>query len=318
MNSGSSAPGRRVLDGRRPLLIVDGDSFAHRAYHGLPKSLRRADGGGGGAIVGFANFLLRLHADEQPRAVLVGWDTLDAPTYRHKAFPAYQGGRHFDEELLDQLDLLPRFVSACGFAFAKAPGYEADDFLAAAAAAEEQRGGTALVASGDRDTFLLASDATAILQPVRGGEMARIGPAEVRERYGVDLKQCLTSSQSEATLRTSCRVRTAWDRRAPLLCCARTARWKMRSPRAAFPLRPSSCASIAGSRRWTRPPRFRRCPINRRPGQAHRSSPGNGGSINWRIGWASLAGILNSRYVSEARRDRTSDPRPAHTPDRLA
>jgi len=26
----------------RPLLIIDGDSFAHRAYHGLPKSIRRA------------------------------------------------------------------------------------------------------------------------------------------------------------------------------------------------------------------------------------------------------------------------------------
>ena len=29
-------------------------------------------------------------------------------------------------ELLDQLDVLPQFVAACGFAYAKAPGYEAD------------------------------------------------------------------------------------------------------------------------------------------------------------------------------------------------
>ena len=56
----------------RPLLIIDGDSFAHRAYHGLPKSILRRDGKGGGAIVGFANFLLRLHETEQPRAVLIG------------------------------------------------------------------------------------------------------------------------------------------------------------------------------------------------------------------------------------------------------
>src|SRR6185436_6398475 len=65
----------------------------------------------------------------------------------------------------------------------------ADDFLAAAAVAEEKRGGTALVASGDRDTFQLASARTTILYPVRAGEMARIGPAEVRERYGVDPHQ---------------------------------------------------------------------------------------------------------------------------------
>jgi len=173
----------------RPLLVVDGDSFAHRSYHALPKSIRRRGNKGGGAIVGFANFLLRLYEQEQPRAVFVGWDTLDTPTYRHRALEGYQSGRNFDAELVEQLDLLPQFVTACGFASAKAPGYEADDFLAAAVMQEERQGGTAVVASGDRDAFQLASERTSILQPVRAGEMARIGPAEVRERYGVEPKQ---------------------------------------------------------------------------------------------------------------------------------
>ncbi len=172
-----------------PLLVIDGDSFAHRAYHALPKTIRRSGDKGGGAIVGFANFLLRLYENEQPRAVLVGWDTLDVPTYRHQAFPEYQAGRTFDEELIDQLNVLPRFVQACGFANAKAPGYEADDFLAAAVVREERRSRRVIVASGDRDAFQLASELTTILHPVRAGEMARIGPAEVRERYGVDPQQ---------------------------------------------------------------------------------------------------------------------------------
>jgi DNA polymerase-1 len=171
------------------LLAVDGDSFAHRSYHALPKTIMRSGGKGAGAIVGFANFLLRLYAAEQPRAVIVGWDTLDVPTERHKQFPAYQSGRQFDEALIDQLEILPQFVAACGFAIAKAPGYEADDFLAAAAAAQERRGGRALIATGDRDSFQLASETTTILYPVRAGEMARIGPVEVRERYGVDPRQ---------------------------------------------------------------------------------------------------------------------------------
>ena len=173
----------------RPLLVVDGDNFAHRSYHALPKSIRRAGNKGGGAIVGFANFLLRLYDSERPRAVLVGWDTLDSPTYRQKLFSGYQGGREFDDELVEQLEALPEFVAACGFAYAKAPGYEADDFLAAAAAEEERRGGIAIVASGDRDAFQLASERTTILQPIKAGEMARIGPAEVRERYGVEPRQ---------------------------------------------------------------------------------------------------------------------------------
>ena len=174
---------------RRPLLMIDGDSFAHRAYHALPKSIRRAGNRGAGAILGFANFLLRFYQTESPRAVLVAWDTLTAPTYRHELFPAYQSGRRFADELLEQLDDLPELVAACGFANAKAPGYEADDFVAAAVKAEERRGGTVLVASGDRDTFQLASARTTILYPVRAGEVARIGPLEVRERYGVEPEQ---------------------------------------------------------------------------------------------------------------------------------
>ena len=175
---------------KRPLLVIDGDSLAHRAYHALPKTIRRAEGRPSNAIVGFTNFLQRLWDDEQPRAVLVGWDTLEVPTYRHEAFDTYQSGREFDDELLEQLALLPELVAAFGFAYAKAAGYEADDFLAAAVASEEKRGGTTVVATSDRDSFQLASEKTTIIQPVRGvSELSRIGPAEVRERYGVEPAQ---------------------------------------------------------------------------------------------------------------------------------
>ena len=173
----------------RPLLVIDGDLFAHRAYHGLPKTIKRSGGGGAGAIVGFANYLIRLYEAERPRAVVVGWDTLDVPTYRHRALPDYQSGRHFDRDLLEQLDLLPHFVEACGFTAAKAPGYEADDFLAAAVAREEKRRGIALVATGDRDAFQLVSERTTVLFPVRAGQMDRVDPAGVRARYGVDPEQ---------------------------------------------------------------------------------------------------------------------------------
>jgi exodeoxyribonuclease III len=50
-----------------PLLVIDGDSFAHRAYHALPKNIRRKGDLPAGAILGFANFLLRLHREERPR-----------------------------------------------------------------------------------------------------------------------------------------------------------------------------------------------------------------------------------------------------------
>lgn len=174
----------------RPLLVIDGDSLTHRAYHALPKSFRRTEGKPGNALLGFSNFLTRLWQTEKPRAVLVGWDSLDSPTYRHELFESYQSGRVFDADLLEQLDLMPELVRSFGFAAAKAPGYEADDFLAAAVKHEEDRGGTAVVVTSDRDSFQLASSETTVLQPTRGvSQLARVGPGEVRERYGVEPEQ---------------------------------------------------------------------------------------------------------------------------------
>jgi exodeoxyribonuclease-3 len=174
---------------KRPLLVIDGDSFAHRSYHALPKSILGRGGRPAGAILGFANALLRFYRDAEPRAVVVGWDTYNAPTYRHKKFPRYQSGRKFDDALIEQFPPLRQFVEACGFINARGRGYEADDFIAAAVTSEEKRRGVVLVASGDRDMFQLVSPRTTVLYPVKAGELARIGPAEVRERYGVEPHQ---------------------------------------------------------------------------------------------------------------------------------
>jgi DNA polymerase-1 len=173
-----------------PLLAVDGDSLAHRAYHALPSSIRDGSGRPANMIVGFANMLTTLWETERPRTVFVGFDTLTVPTYRHELLPGYQAGRDFPEELTRQLDLLPELVEALGFAWAKEAGYEADDFLAAAVRDEDSRNGRTLVVTSDRDLFQLASPSVTLLMPTRGvSELARVGPAEVRERYGVAPEQ---------------------------------------------------------------------------------------------------------------------------------
>jgi DNA polymerase-1 len=165
----------------RPLLVIDGDSLAHRAYHALPKSIKL------NAVVGFSNFVIQLWESEAPRAILAAWDTLSVPTYRHEALPAYQSGRVFEDSIVEQLELLPQIVEAMGFAVGKGDGFEADDFLAAAVAREPT---PILLATSDRDAFQLVREGVTILQPVRGvSELARIGVAEVRERYDCEPEQ---------------------------------------------------------------------------------------------------------------------------------
>lgn len=170
----------------KPLLVLDGDSLAHRAYHALPRSIRDAAGNPANMIVGFANMLLGLWDAERPRATLACWDTVGSTTWRHELLPDYQGGRDFPDDLVAQLDRLPELTAAAGMANAKGAGLEADDFLAAAAAAETARGGRTVVVTSDRDAYQLVDDAVTVVRPLRGVlEVERVGPAEVLERYGV-------------------------------------------------------------------------------------------------------------------------------------
>ena len=170
-----------------PMMVVDGDSLAHRAFHGLPQTIRDGEGRPANMLVGFATMLTNLWDAERPRTILVAFDTLGTPTYRSALFPGYQAGREFPPELTGQLDRLPGLVGALGLPHAKAAGYEADDFHAAAASAETARGGRTLVVTSDRDAYQLASETVTILVPRRGvTELERVGPAEVRARYGVE------------------------------------------------------------------------------------------------------------------------------------
>jgi DNA polymerase-1 len=169
-----------------PLLIVDGDNLAHRAYHSTPKSVTGAGGAPINAIVGFVNMLVNVWQNEQPRGLFVAWDTLGMTTYRHELWPPYQSGREFDAAIVQQLELLPAVCVAFGFGVGKAPGYEADDLMAAAARAEVERGGTCLLLTTDRDSYQLVSEQVTVLAPRRGTrELERIGPLEVVARMGV-------------------------------------------------------------------------------------------------------------------------------------
>src|SRR5215207_4231863 len=108
----------------RPLLIIDGDNLAHRAYHSMPKTLKSTDGRPINAFIGWTNMVVYLWELEQPRSIFVAWDTLTVPTYRHELWPTYQAGRVFDRALLQQLDLLPGIAAAFGFGVGKGAGYE--------------------------------------------------------------------------------------------------------------------------------------------------------------------------------------------------
>ena len=174
-----------------------------------------------------------------------------------------------------------------GFAPAKADGYEADDFLAAGVAFEEARGGTAIVASGDRDTFQLVGERTIVLQPQKGGgPLARIGPAEVRERYGVEPEQVpdFIALRGDPSDKIPGARGVGAKTAASLLGAVRQPRGGC-SSRAASPRRRTRCGSTGTSRRWTARRRCRRSTTRSRRGHGPPRSPTSGGWGGSPAGW---------------------------------
>ena len=212
-------------------------------------------------LVGFANMLVTRCGRRSSRA---RWSSAGTRSPRRRTgtrrSQAYQSGREFAAGAAGAARPAARARRArSGFAAAKAPGYEADDFLAAAVASEEARGGRV-----DRRSRPTATRSSSRASGRRSSsrraacrELARVGPAEVRERYGVEpgagagLHRAPRRPVRQAPGRARRRPEEG-GRRAR----ASTARSRRRSRQAGSRPRRRTCGSTGESRRWTPPPRF--------------------------------------------------------------
>jgi 5'-3' exonuclease len=171
-----------------PLLVVDTPSMLFRAFYALPDSIVGADGRPVNALLGTANLVLREVEAHEPRAVVLCFGP-DAAPYRTELYPAY----HAEREAAMPDDLSPQFAASRGFfepfgwTVATTDSLEADDLLGTYARLEAEAGGRALLLTGDRDMYQCAAERVTVLYVRTGGKGAEeVGPAEVRERYGVD------------------------------------------------------------------------------------------------------------------------------------
>ena len=174
-----------------PLLLVDAPYLLYRAFFALPGSITGADDRPVGALLGSTNTMLAVVEEEQPRAVVACFGAEQA-RYRVELYEPYHAHRPaMPEDLAHQWERAPWLYRALGWTVEDSTELEADDLLGSLASAEAEAGGQALVLTGDRDLFQCATDAVSVLllggRGKRGPE--RVGPALVRERYGVDAAQ---------------------------------------------------------------------------------------------------------------------------------
>jgi 5'-3' exonuclease len=173
-----------------PLLAVDTPSMLYRAFYALPDSIEGPDGTPVNALLGAANLIVREVEARTPRAVVLCFGP-DAASYRTELYPAYHAERpEMPEGLVPQWADAAPFFESFGWTVARSESLEADDLLGTYARLEAEAGGTALLLTGDRDMYQCASEAVTVLYVRTGGKGAEaVGPAEVRERYGVDPAQ---------------------------------------------------------------------------------------------------------------------------------
>jgi len=176
-----------------PLLIADIPWLLYRSFFALPKSIVGADGAPVNALLGTVNAMLSLidsgEDGEPPRAVLACMGAEQAD-YRVRLYPPYHAHRDpMPPELAVQWRQAPALLASLGWINATSAELEADDVMFSHARAEDERGGRALLLTGDRDLYGAVSERVAVAELLKGGKHAEIGPAEVRERYGVDPEQ---------------------------------------------------------------------------------------------------------------------------------
>ena len=165
----------------KPLLLVDGSSWLHRAFNALPALSTKA-GEPTGALYGVLNMLRKLLADYRPDYLAV---VFDAPgkTFRHAMFSDYKAHRPpLDPQLVRQIEPLHACVRALGLPLLQVAGVEADDVIGTLTRQATARGLPVLIVSGDKDLAQLVDERVRMLDTMKNVVTDIAG---VEQKFGV-------------------------------------------------------------------------------------------------------------------------------------
>jgi len=169
------------------LIIIDGNSLLHRAYHALPP-LTTKKGELVSAIYGFLLVFLKAAREFQPDYLVATFD-FPAPTFRHKKFEAYKATRpKAPEEFYSQIPKLKEILKNFNIPIFEKEGYEADDLIGTIVAQAGKKQVFPkienIILSGDLDTLQLINAQTKVYSLKKGVKDTILYDGEaVKERY---------------------------------------------------------------------------------------------------------------------------------------
>lgn len=171
------------------LIIIDGNSLVHRAFHAIPP-LSTSQGLVTNAVYGFTNMLMKIIADESPVRVVVAFDK-GKVTFRHADFEDYKANRPATpDDLRPQFPILKDLLKAMRIKIFEIEGYEADDLIGTIAEKAERRGLKSIIITGDRDALQLVTPITKVRLTKKGiSELDEYDEGKVWDRYGITPRQ---------------------------------------------------------------------------------------------------------------------------------
>lgn len=176
----------------KKILVIDSNSWMHRAFHAIQFDLTAPDGRPTGAVFGYFNILGSTLAKIKPDAVIAAFD-MGVPAFRTEALQQYKIHRPpTDPELKAQFPMVEALLKSMSIPVIKIQDYEGDDILGTVSRLAAEQGMFTYVASGDRDTYQLVDEHTSVVaHGSRGSEVRIMTPEAVEERYGVSPEQVI-------------------------------------------------------------------------------------------------------------------------------
>ncbi len=182
---------------KKRLVLIDGNSLLHRAYHGYPR-FTAPSGEVVGAVYGFTSMLLTALEKLSPTFVVIAWD-VGKRTFRTEQYADYKAGRaETDQELIDQIDRTKQIVEALNIPQFGVTNYEADDVIGTLAtqAVKSDKKVQVIIVTGDRDALQLVEDERVVVyMPAGGGAFSKDRGVSLFDETAVKVKYGLTPKQ---------------------------------------------------------------------------------------------------------------------------
>ena len=166
---------------QKTLVLIDGSSYLHRAFHALPP-LTTAKGEPTGAIYGVVNMIKKMINDYKPTYIAVVFDA-KGKNFRHEIYPQYKATRPpMEKDLQVQIEPLHEIIKAMGLPLVVVDGVEADDIIGTLACAATKNGITVLISTGDKDIAQLVNKNITLINTMTNTVMDEKG---VEKKFGV-------------------------------------------------------------------------------------------------------------------------------------